>query len=53
MPDGDVARETEVFGLEDFVGRGIVEDGLGVDTSLVRESTVATMRGLEHGRRMA
>ena len=42
VADRDVAGEAEVLGLEDLVGRGVVEDGLGVDTSLVGERAVAT-----------
>lgn len=41
MPDRDVAGEAEVLGLEDLVGRWVVEDGFGVDTGLVGEGTVA------------
>lgn len=43
VSDGDVASETEVFGLEDFVGGGVVEDGFGVDTGLVGERAVAAV----------
>lgn len=39
-PDGDVALEAEVLGLEDLVGRGVVQDRLGVDTGLVRECAI-------------
>lgn len=46
VTDGDVASETEVLGLEDLVGRGVVKDGLGVDTSLVGESAVAATKDL-------
>ena len=40
MANGDVAGETEVLRLEDLVGGGVVEDGLGVNTGLVGEGTV-------------
>jgi hypothetical protein len=43
-PNGDVARETEVLGLEDLIGRRVIEDRLSVDTGLVRECAVAAMR---------
>lgn len=51
MPDGDVAGETEVFGLEDFVGGRVVEDGLGVNASLVREGTIAPVTRLKEAYR--
>lgn len=35
----DVSRHAKVFGIDDLVGAGVVEDGLGVDTGLVGEST--------------
>jgi len=35
----DVAGHAEVGRVDDFVGAGVVEDGLGVDTSLVSEGT--------------
>jgi hypothetical protein len=41
MSNRDIASKTEVFWLEDLVGTGVVEDGLGMDSSLVREGTVA------------
>lgn len=41
VSDGDVASQTKVFRLEDFVGGWVVEDGFGVDTGLVRECTVS------------
>ena len=43
VPDRDVAREAEVLGLEDLIGRRVIENGLGVNTSLVRESTVTAI----------
>jgi hypothetical protein len=43
VSDGDVASEPEVFGLEDLICTRVIEDGLGVNTSLVREGTVATV----------
>ena len=43
VADRDVAGEAEVLGLEDLVGRGVVEDGLGVDAGLVSERAVATV----------
>ena len=39
--DVDVARHTEIFGLDGFVGRGISEDSLGMDTGLVRKGAEA------------
>lgn len=42
VTDRDVAGKTEVLGLENLVGRGVVEDGLGVYAGLVGESAVAT-----------
>jgi hypothetical protein len=39
-PNRDVAGKTEVLRLEDLVRAGVVEDGLGVDASLVGEGTV-------------
>lgn len=35
----DVAGHAKVGGVDDFVGAGVVEDGLGVDTGLVGEGT--------------
>ena len=35
----DVSRHAKVFGVDDFVGAGVVEDGLGVNTGLVGEGT--------------
>ena len=46
MADRDVARETEVFGLEDLVSARVVEDGLGVDAGLVREGAIAAIEGM-------
>lgn len=37
----DVAGEAKVLGVENLVGRGVVEDGLGVDTGLVGEGAEA------------
>lgn len=37
----DVAGKTEVGGVENLVGAGVVEDGLGVDTGLVGEGAEA------------
>lgn len=37
--DVDVAGHAEVGGVDDLVGGGVVEDGLGVDTGLVGEGT--------------
>lgn len=48
VADGDIAGETEVLRLEDLVGGGVVEDGLGVDTSLVGEGAV-TGDGVHEG----
>ena len=42
VTDRDVSGETKVFWLEDLIGRGVVQDGLGVDTSLVGERTITT-----------
>lgn len=42
LPNGNVAGETEVLRLEDFVCARVVEDSLGMDASLVSECTVAT-----------
>jgi hypothetical protein len=35
-----VAVKTEVFRLQDLICRWVVQDGLGVNTSLVSESTL-------------
>lgn len=43
MTDRNISCETKVLGLEDFVGTRVVEDGLGMDTSLVRESAITTL----------
>ena len=43
VADRDVAGEAEVLGLEDLIGRRVIENGLGVNTSLVRESTVTAI----------
>lgn len=48
MTNGDVAGETEVLRLENLVGGGVVEDGLGVNTGLVGERTV-TSDGVHEG----
>ncbi len=37
----DVAGQTEVCGVENLVCAGVVEDGLGVDASLVGEGAEA------------
>ena len=42
VTDRDVSGETKVFRLEDLIGRGVVQDGLGVNTSLVGERTITT-----------
>ena len=42
VTDRDVSGETKVFWLEDLIGRGVVQDGLGVDTGLVGERTITT-----------
>lgn len=44
VPNGDIAREAKVFGLEDFICAGIVQDRLGVDARLVREGTITAAR---------
>ena len=43
-PDRDVARQAEVLWLEDLVRAWVVEDGLGVDTSLMGKCAVATAK---------
>jgi hypothetical protein len=43
VADRNIAGKTEVLRLENLVSRGVVEDGLGVDTGLVSERTVATI----------
>lgn len=43
----DVAGQTKVCGVEDLVCARIVEDGLGVDTGLVREGAEAGDRVVE------
>ena len=43
VTNGDISGETEVLGLEDLIGRRVIENGLGVNTSLVRESTVTAI----------
>ena len=45
----DVAGKTEVGRVENLVGAGVVEDGLGVDTSLVGEGA-ETSDGVVEGR---
>ena len=35
----DVSRHAKVFRVDDLVGAGVVEDGLGVNTGLVGEGT--------------
>ena len=42
MTNCNVSGETKVFRLENLIGRGVVQDGLGVDTSLVGERTITT-----------
>lgn len=41
-PDRHVTSQTEIFGLEDLICAWVVEDGFGMNTGLVCESTVAT-----------
>lgn len=41
MSDRDIAGHTEDLGLQDLIGGGVVQDGLGVDTGLVGEGAVA------------
>lgn len=43
IPNGNVARQAEIFRLEDLVRARIVENSLGVDTRLVRECTVSAV----------
>ena len=38
----NVSGETKVFRLENLIGRGVVQNGLGVDTGLVGERTITT-----------
>lgn len=38
-PDRNVSSHSEVLRVQDLVGRGVVENRLGVDTSLVGEGT--------------
>lgn len=42
VPDGDVSCETKVFGLQNLVRAGVVQDCLGMNTGLVRKSAVAS-----------
>ena len=42
VSDRNVARKTEVLRLENLVGGRVVENGLGVNTRLVRKRTIAT-----------
>jgi len=42
MSDGHIAREAKVLWLENLVGRWVVEDRFGMDSSLVRERDIAT-----------
>ena len=42
VPNRNIASETEIFGLEDFVCAWVVENGFGVNASLVGEGTVPT-----------
>ena len=46
MADRDVTGKTEVLGLENLVGGGVVENRLGVDASLVCERTVTAIMGM-------
>lgn len=48
-PNGHIASQTEIFRLEDFVRARVIKDGLGMDTCLVRESTVAAVDALSFG----
>jgi hypothetical protein len=41
VPNGDVASETKVLGLQDLVCAGVVENCLGVDTGLVGKRTIS------------
>jgi len=42
MTDRDISRHTEHLGLENLICGRVVEDGLGVDTGLVCEGTIAS-----------
>ena len=42
VTDRNITSETEIFGLEDLVCRGVVQDSFGVNTGLMGESTVTT-----------
>jgi hypothetical protein len=42
VPDRNISGEAKVFRLENLVGGWVVQDGLGVNTSLVGESTIST-----------
>jgi hypothetical protein len=41
VSDGHVAGHSEIGGVEDLVGGGVVEDGFGVDPGFVGEGAVA------------
>ena len=42
MSNRHVAREAEILGLENLIGRWVIEDRLGVNAGLVGECDVAT-----------
>lgn len=42
IPNRDVSCQSEIFRLEDLVGAGVVQNGLGMNAGLVSEGTVAT-----------
>ena len=42
MTDRHVAREAKIFGLENLIGRWVIEDRLGMYAGLVSECDVAT-----------
>ena len=41
MSDGDVSGQAKVLGPQDLIGAGVVEDGLGVNTGLVRKRAIS------------
>jgi len=47
VPNRNVARETKVLGLEDFVRARVIQNGFGVDSGLVRECAIASNRVVE------
>lgn len=42
LPNRHITSQSEVFGLQNFIGTRVIQDGLSMDTGLVRKRAIAT-----------